>query len=385
MDPAALHKQLVDLAPGVDSGHDLAAVEAHASSGCSRCARALVNAQDTILAFAEAAPSPGAAPSPSFRERVLAAARGRLGARREIGEVPRRFFDPAGEVARLHVGAPGDAERTREVDELAVSAPAPDDASGRFLAQIQGLLGFPLLFVSVVRGPRVGYRVQIGLDGAGKDRRRETTFCTHAVATGEPMVVPNAAVEPFFRGSVMVLREGIKSYVGVPLRTSRGVIVGNVCAMDYVPRRIGPSMVRLLELYAEPIVAEIERARFPAAAWPRTAQGTPIHPEPWFRELLKLAAGPLAVEAPGGPLFMAVAPGREAHTVAALARPDEPVGQLAGGAAYRPSCAGPGAAYRPSCAGPGAIGLLVRGASRVAALNGKAGLTGGEDFHNYFR
>jgi GAF domain-containing protein len=278
-----------------------------------------VNAQDVTVAVAQA--SPGAAPPATLRARVLAAARGGLAGRK--GQVPtRRFFDPAGEVARLHIGAPGDAARTEEVDELGIAAPAPDDASGRFLAQIQRLVGFPLLFVSVIRGPRVGYRVQIGLDGAGKDRRRETTFCTHTVAIGEPMVVPNAAVEPFFRGSAMVLREGIKSYVGVPLRTSRGVIVGNVCAMDYVPRRIGPEVVRVFELYAEPIVAEIERPRLPAGqGWPRTAKGTPVHPPAWFAELLALMVSST----------MVAASGPDAEALADRARLDEPVGRLADG------------------------------------------------------
>ena len=139
--------------------------------------------------------------------------------------------------------------------------------------------------MSVLRGDRCGYRAQIGLDGAARDRRRETTFCTHTVSGGGPMVVPDAAREPFFRGSPMVLRDGIRAYVGVPLRTSRGIVIGTVCAMDFVPRRIGPEVVRTLERYAEPLVAEIERARTVRRAPPPAGPAPPpaLHPAPGSR------------------------------------------------------------------------------------------------------
>lgn len=320
MDPRALHDELPALVPGLlcPEPGEVSAVEAHIAEGCSRCARALVNGRDAMVTLAAAAPA--VKPRTALRERIMAAARqGPLPRLARGGGDPRRFFDPAGELARLHVGNAEDAARTREVDELGIAAPPEDDRCGRFLAQLQGLLDFPLLFVSVLRGDRCGYRVQIGLDGQSRERRRTTTFCTHTVSMGAPMVVPDAASEPFFRGSNMVLREGVKSYVGVPLRTSRGVSIGNVCAMDYVPRPIGPPTVRVLELYTQPILAEIERVRRGEGdRWPSSAAGAPLHPAPWFRELVALD--------PDRPLLVASGPGAEA--LADLARPGEPVGRL---------------------------------------------------------
>jgi hypothetical protein len=186
--------------------------------------------------------------------------------------------------------------------------------------------------VSVLRGDRTTYRAAIGLDARARDRRRETSFCTHTVSTGAPMVVQNAAEEPFFQGTALVRRDGIKAYVGVPLRTSRGVLTGNVCAMDYVPRRIDGEMVRLLELYAEPIVAEIERGRtgraggHPPTPCPRTAAGTPLHPARWFQDLASLAEGSLAAGSPS----MLVAHGPGAEILADHGGLDEPAGWLAG-------------------------------------------------------
>lgn len=325
MDPAALHLMLDDIAPAAGAGAvdpELAAVEAHAATGCSRCARALVNAREAVaeLAVAEA---PRAAPAESLRARILA--RARPAAPPRPPAKPRRFFDPSGELARLHIGGPGDAERAAEVDALGVGTPPEGDACARLLAQIEYVIGFPLLFVSVVCGERVGCRVQRGLDarfGDMRDRRRETTFCTHTVSGGAPMIVPNAAEEPFFRGSNMVLRVGVKSYVGVPLTTSRGVTVGTVCAMDFRPRAVGPEIVRVLELFTEPVLAEIERARRPPEdRLPRTANGAPIHPARWFRALL-------AVE-PHVPATLLVARGPAAEALADAALDHEIAGRLA--------------------------------------------------------
>jgi hypothetical protein len=268
MDASILHEKLAEIAPQVLGSADdprtpgLAEAEAHAEAGCSICARALVNARDAAVDLALAVAAPAAAPGPALRARILEAVRGRGGAVAPRPVTPPRFFDPSGEVARRHIGAPGDAERTREVDALEAALPHEGDACERLLAELGRIIGFPVLIVSVVRGERVGYRVQHGLDVAFaemRDRRREATFCTHTVSGDAPLVVPNAGEEAFFRGSSMVLKAGMRSYVGVPLRTSRGVVIGTVCAMDFKPRAIGPEVVRAIERFTAPILAEIER------------------------------------------------------------------------------------------------------------------------------
>ena len=271
MASAALHEQLPDLVPaalGVDAAGLVglvAGVEAHAATGCSRCARALVNARDGAVDLAASVRR--ATPRAALRERVLATGRaGALASRR--GQTPRRFFDAAGEVARLHIGAEGEAQRVTEIDALGFAARGADDPARPLLAELQRAIAFPLLFVSVVRGDRVGYRVQCGFEGDGagaRDRRRETTFCTHTVSTDGPLVVPDAAAEPFFRGSRMVLQDRIGAYVGVPLRTPRGIVVGTVCAMDFGPRPIGPAVVREIEHCAERIAAAIFAPSAPRA------------------------------------------------------------------------------------------------------------------------
>jgi GAF domain-containing protein len=296
MPAAELHNRIDEIAPGAffaaerargacaasaasdNSDPDLLAMEEHASIGCSLCARALVNARD--LAVDIAAFTAPRAPSPSLREKVLQ--------RTQPSHVlappaspatalpalvtDAHILDPSGAVAHMHIGGQGEPARKREIEELEAHAgqeghEASDKALARVLAQVERLLGFSLFFVSIIHGERVGYRVQRGLPSdvpALHSMRREMTFCTHCVNAEAPLVVQNAGKEPFFRGNPAVRRHRIRAYVGVPLRTSKGIIVGTLCALDYKPRSIPPEIVRVLELFAKRVAAELERGRDPS-------------------------------------------------------------------------------------------------------------------------
>ena len=355
-----LHLRIEDVAARVMSrcDADFDELDAHASRGCSICARALVNAQDHTVDVAVGA---AVAPRRALRERVLAAARLRgaatqTAARTEGG----RVADPSAAVAHLHIGAPGDAERSAFIDRVHAREARAGDASARLLVEIERLTGFPLLFVSIVRGERVSYRVQRGLGEAlagFRDMRREITFCTHCVASELPLVVPDAGREPFFRASKMVQRYGIHAYVGVPLRASNGVVFGTVCALDFAPRALTPPLVRLLQLYAEPIAAEVEDGAGAADPRPRSVGkdrveglggGRFAHRFGWFERLLDLEVERARED--GTSVALLTVEGPRAGALAEAAREGEPVGRV----------------------GSSALGLLLRKAS-LADAAGRAG------------
>jgi PAS domain S-box-containing protein len=45
--------------------------------------------------------------------------------------------------------------------------------------------------------------------------------------------------------------EGYRAYLGVPLRTSAGEVIGTVCSFNHQPRQFAPEEVQLVELFAE--------------------------------------------------------------------------------------------------------------------------------------
>jgi GAF domain-containing protein len=272
MSHASLHPELPAIAARAVLYPELAdaersAAEEGASAGCTRCARALVNAADAGAELA-LAPLPTAEVidvSDRLRARVLRAASARRIPRPPpLALAPRIPLDPSASVALHHIGAPGDAERTAEVDALAALDPVEGEATPQLLAELAALIRFPILFVSIVRGDRVGYRAQHGLDpalAALRHIRREMSYCTHTVDTDAPFLVEDAEREPFFRGSRMVRRHGIRAYAGVPLRSARGIVIGTLCALDTEPRRIPPGVIATLQRFTAPVLAILERAR----------------------------------------------------------------------------------------------------------------------------
>ena len=86
----------------------------------------------------------------------------------------------------------------------------------------------------------------------------EFGFCAYVVASGEPLIVPDMAADPRFRGNPAVEALRIGAYVGVPLVTGEGAVVGTICAFDHEPREWTGDDVEALQDLAVTAVAQIE-------------------------------------------------------------------------------------------------------------------------------
>ncbi len=76
----------------------------------------------------------------------------------------------------------------------------------------------------------------VGADGAGIDAGTREPLadvpCGVVVRTGLPLAVADLADDPRTRDSVVVRRLGMSAYLGVPLRTVDGAVVGTLCVLD---------------------------------------------------------------------------------------------------------------------------------------------------------
>lgn len=404
-------------------GRDVAAMERHATEGCSVCARALVNGREMAVLLAtsaaeslpiDASRSPPHDLSRSARRGMLPEAlRGRLRAtmesRREAardvsrsrshvgsegpgnaaGKGAPRILDPSATVAHRHILLPGEAARVREIDELLGTEPRPGEGSDRLLAQVARFVDFEILFVSIVRAERAVARVQRGLDermASFRELRREMSYCTHCVSGEAPLVIENALAEPFFRGNKAATRFGIAAYVGVPLRSARGIVLGALCALSSRPRAIAPELVGVLEVFARRAVAEIERERTPEllrAIVERSSERADVYAEGFFRDLV--AAEHARSASAERSALLAVRAARAEETEAVLGGLDE--GETAGrlGASVvgvlLPGVGGEAATARLArlreAAGASVIGVAMAGDRAGAAGGWIARATGG--------
>lgn len=74
------------------------------------------------------------------------------------------------------------------------------------------------------------------------------------VQTGQSLAIEDAKKHPEYG----IPPEGYVSYLGVPLRTSKGEILGTICSFSSQPRQFSTDEVRTAELFAERAAAAIE-------------------------------------------------------------------------------------------------------------------------------
>ena len=87
---------------------------------------------------------------------------------------------------------------------------------------------------------------------------RDVAFCAWTVLDDEPFVVEDATRDPRFADNPHVTGAPfVRFYAGVPLR-SGGRRIGSLCAVDYVPRTLGPQDLLVLKQLARMVEDLIE-------------------------------------------------------------------------------------------------------------------------------
>jgi len=104
----------------------------------------------------------------------------------------------------------------------------PEEAFDRLTRLATTVLRVPVALVSLVDGDRQFFKSQCGLTEPLASTRQTpltTSFCKHAVGSGEPLVVPDARRNPRFEHNP-VIADGVIAYAGIPLITSDGHALG---------------------------------------------------------------------------------------------------------------------------------------------------------------
>lgn len=84
------------------------------------------------------------------------------------------------------------------------------------------------------------------------------SFCRHAVASREPLLIEDTREHPLVGSSAVVTELGVISYAGVPLIESGGHALGALCVLDVTPRRWSEGQVETLRELAALVSTEIE-------------------------------------------------------------------------------------------------------------------------------
>lgn len=158
-----------------------------------------------------------------------------------------------------------DADRLAEIVELDLLDAAVDPILQDVASRAAQGLGLPVSLVSVVLDEALHVAASHGIDGLWLGDTRghpvEWSFCATSVRTRDAFVVENAETHPYHRANPLVLQDGVRCYAGVPLISSRGFVLGNLCVVGLEQRTFTADELVFLRTLAAEAVSRIEARR----------------------------------------------------------------------------------------------------------------------------
>src|SRR5262245_52186332 len=165
----------------------------------------------------------------------------------------RTVDEETGNAARLEA-----LRRTRLLDT------PPEEAFDRLTRLAAAVLHVPVALVSLVDGERQFFKSNVGLPEPLASVRQTPlshSFCKHVVASGSPLIVPDARVHPLVKDNRAVTELGVIAYAGIPLTTPEGHVLGSFCVVDTRPREWRDEEIEILRSLAASVMTEIGTRR----------------------------------------------------------------------------------------------------------------------------
>lgn len=147
-------------------------------------------------------------------------------------------------------------ERLRTLERVLLLDKPADEHLDRITELAAAILDKPIALISLVDQHRQRFLSRQGLDAL--ETPRELAFCAHAVAGREPLVVPDASLDPRFSTNPLVLGDpSIRFYAGMPLLAPNGQPLGTLCVIDRQPGNLSDQQLHLLQLLAAQVTREV--------------------------------------------------------------------------------------------------------------------------------
>jgi signal transduction histidine kinase len=123
------------------------------------------------------------------------------------------------------------------------------------------ICGIPISLITFIDENRQYFKSHIGTDFT--ENAREFSFCTHAIASSEEiMVVEDARMDERFVNNPLVTGPTkLVFYAGVPLISEDGFALGTICVLDQKSHNLSNSQLGALKSLAKQVVDKIELKR----------------------------------------------------------------------------------------------------------------------------
>ncbi|ADV65735.1 GAF domain-containing protein [Deinococcus maricopensis] len=152
---------------------------------------------------------------------------------------------------------PDESARLLDLARYQVLDTPPEELFDRITRLTARLFRTPVAAINFVAVDRQWAKSYVGLPGPEADRSH--SFCAWTVLQDQPLVVPDAQLDPRFETNPMVQGDPhIRLYAGAPLCTPGGHRIGTLCVTDVAPRTLTDEDLQNLQDLAAFTVTELE-------------------------------------------------------------------------------------------------------------------------------
>lgn len=116
----------------------------------------------------------------------------------------------------------------------------PEERFDRLTRLVAATLSVPVALISLVDTKRQFFKSTFGLPEPWKTERETPlthSFCQHVVARAAPLVIDDATLDPLVCDNLAIPELNVRAYLGIPLITGDGHVLGSLCAIDSAPHQ----------------------------------------------------------------------------------------------------------------------------------------------------
>ncbi|MBV8691821.1 MAG: GAF domain-containing protein [Actinobacteria bacterium] len=119
-------------------------------------------------------------------------------------------------------------------------------------------LGTPAAYLTLLDDKRQFLASAVRPGGAEGPREGpvSASYCQHVVRADDVLVVDNALTDPLVSDNVATTRDGVRAYLGVPIRKD-GYPLGSFCVVDTEPREWTDGDLAVLQQLADEAMATL--------------------------------------------------------------------------------------------------------------------------------
>ena len=148
-------------------------------------------------------------------------------------------------------------ERLRALAEYRILGTQPEQCYDDITKIASLTCGTPISLMSLVDTDRQWFKSKCGFET--QETSRDVSFCAHAIASPDPLIVEDALLDDRFKSNPLVVEEPkIRLYAGFPLQTPSDQRIGTLCVIDRKPGHLSEKQNQIMVALSRQVVSLLE-------------------------------------------------------------------------------------------------------------------------------